>query len=107
MLACRQLGHVIPETLAALVASTVINAGVGSFYVERPIEEADARAVVEEAAKRIRSSEKPGISSLKLQAAYENAFAELERGVKVHREAAKGAEERAVSWISSFTAKFD
>lgn len=107
MLACRQLGHAIPETLAALVASTVINASIGSFYVERPIEEADARVVVEEAAKRILSSEQPGISSLKLQASYENAFAELERSVKINQEAAKGAEERAVSWISGFTAKFD
>mmetsp|Transcript_141035 Transcript_141035/g.351749 ORF Transcript_141035/g.351749 Transcript_141035/m.351749 type:complete len:635 (+) Transcript_141035:132-2036(+) len=107
MLACRQLGHVIPETLAALVASTIINASIGSFYVERPIEEADARVVVEEAAKRILTSEKPGIATLKLQASYENAFAELDRSTKTQLDNAKSAEDRAVTWISSFTAKFD
>jgi len=107
MLACRQLGHAISETLAALVASTVINLAVGSFYVERPIDEKDARVVVEEAAKRILSKEEPGIACLRLQAAYESAFAEIEREAQAQRSAAKAAEEKAVTWISGFTAKFD
>lgn len=107
MLACRQLGHAISETLAALVASTVVNASVGSFYVERPIDENDARIVVEEAAKRILSKEEPGISCLRLQAAYESAFAEIDREAQAQRAAAKASEAKAVSWISSFTAKFE
>jgi len=107
MLACRQLGHAISETLAALVASTVVNASAGSFYVERPIDENDARIVVEEAAKRILSKEEPGISCLRLQAAYESAFAEIDREAQAQRAAAKASEAKAVSWISSFTAKFE
>lgn len=107
MLACRQLGHVVSEALAALVASTVINANLGSFYVERPIDEADARVVVEDAAKRILSRDEPGISCLRLQAAYELAFADIEREAQRDRAKAKDAEERIVGWISNFTAKFD
>lgn len=107
MLACRQLGHVIPETLAALVASTVVNRNDGIFYVENPIDENDARIVVEEAAKRILSNEQPGISCLKLQASYENAFAELERTAQKFKTESKSAEDRGITWISNFTAKFD
>jgi len=107
MLACRQAGHAISETLAALVASTVVNEEAGGFYVERPIDEKDARAVVEEAEHRILSKVEPGIASLRLQATYESAFADLERDVQTERSGAKAAEEKAVSWISGFTAKFD
>mmetsp|Transcript_22702 Transcript_22702/g.71413 ORF Transcript_22702/g.71413 Transcript_22702/m.71413 type:complete len:636 (+) Transcript_22702:121-2028(+) len=107
MLACRQLGHAISETLAALVASTVVNTAMGSFYVERPIDENDARVVVEEAAKRILSKEEPGIACLRLQAAYESGFADIERAAQKQKAEAKAAEERAVNWISNFTAKFD
>mmetsp|Transcript_72673 Transcript_72673/g.168373 ORF Transcript_72673/g.168373 Transcript_72673/m.168373 type:complete len:634 (-) Transcript_72673:140-2041(-) len=107
MLACRQLGHAISETLAALVASTVVNATSGGFYVERPLDDVDARVVVEEAAKRILSKEEPGIACLQLQAVYETAFADIEREAQKQRAGAKAAEEKAVTWISSFTAKFD
>jgi len=107
MLACRQLGHVVPEALAELVASTVVNASAGGFYSERPIEEAEARVVVEEAAKRILSPEPPGIHCLRLQASYEHAFAELERDAETQSAAAKEAEGRAIAFISGFTAKFD
>lgn len=107
MLACRQLGHVVSETLAALVASTIVNSGSGGFYVDRPIDENDARVVVEEAAKRILSKEQPGIACLRLQASYESAFAEIERASQRDRAGAKTAEDRAVTFISGFTAKFD
>jgi hypothetical protein len=107
MLACRQLGHVVSETLAALVASTVINPAVGSFFVDRPIDENDARVVVEDAAKRILSKEQPGIACLRLQATYESAFAEIEREAQMDRGTKKTAEDRAVNYISGFTSKFD
>mmetsp|Transcript_89570 Transcript_89570/g.256577 ORF Transcript_89570/g.256577 Transcript_89570/m.256577 type:complete len:633 (-) Transcript_89570:94-1992(-) len=107
MLACRQLGRAIPETLAALVASTIVNAAGGGFYVERPIDEGEARIVVEEAAKKILSTDQPGISALRLQAAYENAFAELDRGARNQSSDAKSAEDRSIAWISGFQAKFD
>lgn len=107
MLACRQLGHAISETLAALVASTVINESTGGFYVERSIEESEAKIVVEEAAKRILSKDEPGVACLRLQASYEIAFAELERETLKQKSAAKEAEEKVAAWISSFTAKFD
>lgn len=107
MLACRQLGHVISETLAALVASTVINANIGRYYVESPIDENDARIVVEEAAKRILSKEEPGIASLRLQASYEQTFSEIERESQKKQQEAKAAEEKALQTISGFTAKFD
>jgi len=107
MLVARQLGQVVSETLAALVAATVINSSVGSFYVERPIDENDARIVVEEAAKILLSKEEPGISCLRLQAAYESAFADVEADALKQKTEAKGAEENVTKWISNFTAKFD
>lgn len=107
MLACRQLGHVVSETLAALVASTIVNSSLGSFYVDRPMDENDARVVVEEAAKRILSKEQPGILCLRLQSSYEGSIAEIERDTQRQRAAAKAAEDRAVNYISGFTAKFD
>jgi len=107
MLVTRQLGQVVSETLASLVAATVINQSVGSFFVERPIDENDARLVVEEAAKRILSKEEPGIKCLELQAAYESAFADIEGDSQKQKLEAKGAEEGVIGWISNFTAKFD
>jgi hypothetical protein len=107
MLVTRQLGQVVSETLASLVASTVMNPTVGSFYVERPIDENDARLVVEEAAKRILSKEEPGIKCLELQAAYESAFSESDGETQRQKLESKAAEERVMGWISSFTAKFD
>jgi len=107
MLVTRQLGQVVSETLASLVAATVINQGRGSFFVERPIDENDARLVVEEAAKRILSKEEPGIKCLELQAAYESAFADIEGEDQKQKMDTKAAEERVIGWISSFTAKFD
>lgn len=106
-LACRQLGHVLSETLAALVVSTIIDPNVGSFYVERPIDESDARLVVEEAAKRILSKEEPGITTLRLQAAYEHAFAQIESESQRTKVKTQDAEERLVSKVSNFSAKFD
>jgi len=92
MLVTRQLGQVVSETLASLVAATVINPQAGSFFVERPIDENDARLVVEEAAKRILSKEEPGIKCLELQAAYESAFADIEGAITHYgQKAAAGA----------------
>mmetsp|Transcript_19294 Transcript_19294/g.34404 ORF Transcript_19294/g.34404 Transcript_19294/m.34404 type:complete len:636 (-) Transcript_19294:64-1971(-) len=107
MLVARQLGQVVSETLAALVAATVINRSVGSFYVERPIDENDARLVVEEAAKILLSKEEPGISCLRLQAAYESSFADVEGQAQKQKSEAKEAEDGVIKWISNFTAKFD
>lgn len=108
MLACRQLGHVVSEALAALVAATVMNTGSGGgFFSEKPIDENDAKTVVEEAAKKILSKERPGISTLRLQADYEVAFQDLEKANQKHLSDAKAAEEKTLAWISKFTAKFD
>lgn len=107
MLACRQLGHVISEALACLVASTIVNTTAPCFYVERPMDEETARVVVEKAAEKILSDELPGISCLRLQAAYESAFADRERQTNEQKANAKAAEERLVNWISNFSAKFD
>eukprot|EP00933_Yihiella_yeosuensis_P014418 TRINITY_DN12951_c1_g2_i1.p1 TRINITY_DN12951_c1_g2~~TRINITY_DN12951_c1_g2_i1.p1 ORF type:complete len:639 (-),score=117.59 TRINITY_DN12951_c1_g2_i1:98-2014(-) len=107
MLACRQLGHVVSDTLATIVACTVVNPDSGGFFSEKPIEENEAKMVVEEAAKRILAKEEPGISTLKLQASYESAFAEIEQESKSKQIASKAAEERSLNWISNFTAGFD
>eukprot|EP00913_Durusdinium_trenchii_P029500 g27652.t1 len=116
MLACRQLGHVVSEALAALVAATVMNTGSGGgFFSEKPIDENDAKTVVEEAAKKILSKdntplatdvlqERPGISTLRLQADYEVAFQDLEKANQKHLSDAKAAEEKTLAWISKFTA---
>lgn len=106
MLACRQLGHVVSEALAAVVAATVVSA-TGGFFSEKPIDENDAKTVVEEAAKKILSKERPGISALRLQADYEVAFHDLEKANQKHLSEAKAAEEKTLAWISKFTAKFD
>jgi len=105
MLACRQLGHVVSETLAAVVAATIVNGGDG-FFSEKPIDENDAKTVVEEAAKRILAKDEP-IATLRLQSGYETAFADIERGHQEKQTSSKAAEERTLSWISKFTAKFD
>lgn len=105
MLACRQLGHVVSETLAAIVAATIVN-GQDGFFSEKPIDENDAKTVVEEAAKRILAKDEP-IATLRLQSGYETAFADIERGHKEKQTASKAAEDRTLTWISKFTAKFD
>jgi hypothetical protein len=107
MLACRQLGHVVSEALANLIVSTVVNGQIGCFYTERPIDESDARTVVEEAARRILSKEQPGIATLRMQAGYESAFSEIETESRKQRNTAKSAEDKALSWISGFKASFD
>lgn len=107
MLACRQLGHAVSETLATLVASTIVNQTLGSFYVERPIDESDARIVVEEAAKRILSKERPGIATMRLQASYESSNADIELANTKHKNATKAVEDRVLGRITGFTAKFD
>lgn len=106
MLACRQLGHVVSESLAAIVAATVVN-GQSGFFSEKVIDENDAKTVVEEAAKKILSKEQPGISTLRLQAGYETAFADIEQAQLKKQSEAKGAEDKTLAWISKFTAKFD
>jgi len=106
LLACRQLGCAVSETLASLVAATIFNAASGSFYVDSPIEEADARTVVEEAAKKVLSKDRPGISCLRLQAAYESSFAEIEQKAQRERADATATEQKALKWIAGFSAKF-
>merc|ERR1719502_894834 len=107
MLVTRQLGQVVSETLASLIAASIVNPAVGSFYVERPMDENDARSVVEEAAKRILSKEEPGIKCLELQAAYESSFADIDGEAQKQKLETKAAEDRVMGWISNFTAKFD
>jgi len=106
MLACRQRGHVVPETLAMLVVSTVVNPETGTFFVERPLDESDSRTVVQEAAKRL-LAEGHGFASLRLQASYEMAFDESEQKVQKRDADAKSAQDSLISHISGFVAKFD
>mmetsp|Transcript_50690 Transcript_50690/g.91275 ORF Transcript_50690/g.91275 Transcript_50690/m.91275 type:complete len:633 (-) Transcript_50690:152-2050(-) len=106
ILACRQLGHVVSETLATLIASTIVN-GKNGFFSERSIDEHDAKVVVEEAAKKILSKEELGIASLRLQAGYEAAFSEIQQGSQKKQAQAKVAEDKSLNWISKFQAKFD
>lgn len=92
VLACRQLGLQITETLAALVARTIINPKDHSFYAEAgSLEEADARVVVEESVKKLFSAQKSAsVESLKLQASFE--FACIESEVKLEQESNKRKE---------------
>lgn len=99
VLACRQLGLVVSETLASFVASTIVNPADGAFFVEKNLEENDARAVVEESVKRLFGSGKPGMESLKLQASYETSFFEIERKSQAERKQRAGQEERIVDTI--------
>jgi len=80
VLACRQLGLVVTETLAAFVAVTIVNSATGTFYVAKQLEEADARAVVEASVKKLFSKGvNPDLQLLKLQASYESTLHEAER----------------------------
>jgi len=80
VLACRQLGLVVTETLAAFVAVTIVNSATGTFYVAKQLEEADARAVVEASVKKLFSKGvNPDLELLKLQASYESTLHEAER----------------------------
>jgi hypothetical protein len=80
VLACRQLGLVVTETLAAFVAVTIVNSATGTFYVAKQLEEADARAVVEASVKKLFSNQvNPDLQLLKLQASYESTLHEAER----------------------------
>jgi hypothetical protein len=107
MLACRSLGHVISEAFASLVASTIVNPDSGNFYVERPpIDEGDAIALIADAAKRIQQKD-PYMDSLRLQAAYESAFADAELLAKRQKISAKETEDKVTGFISGFSAKFD
>eukprot|EP00448_Togula_jolla_P008310 CAMPEP_0170607356 /NCGR_PEP_ID=MMETSP0224-20130122/21010_1 /TAXON_ID=285029 /ORGANISM="Togula jolla, Strain CCCM 725" /LENGTH=638 /DNA_ID=CAMNT_0010932515 /DNA_START=55 /DNA_END=1972 /DNA_ORIENTATION=- len=107
MLACRQLGQVVSQTLAALVASTVVNPDTGGFWVERTLDEGEARAVVESAASQLVQNEEPSIACLRLQAAYEAAFADHEQTTERAKGDAKVAEDSTVSHIANFTATFN
>ncbi|CAD7940562.1 unnamed protein product [Amoebophrya sp. A25] len=81
VLACRQLGLTVSESLAALVARTIYNEATSSFYAEaRGLQEADARAVVEESVKKLFNNNKtnPGMETLTLQAGYETALVDGE-----------------------------
>jgi len=99
VLACRQLGLVVSETLAAFVASTIVNPADGAFFVEKNLEENDARAVVEESVKRLFGTGKPAIEALKLQASYETSFFEIERKSQAERKQRAEQEERIVDQI--------
>lgn len=107
VLACRQLGLVVSEILAAFIASTVVNSTTGAFYVEKNLEENDARVVVEESVKKLFSKQKPSVECLKLQASYDSAFAEIDRTQQTQKTAVNAAEERVIEAIVSTGSKFE
>jgi len=107
VLACRQLGLVVSEILAAFIASTVVNTATGAFYVEKNLEENDARVVVEESVKKLFSKQKPSVECLKLQASYDSAFAEIDRNSQTQKQAVNGSEERVIEAIVSTGSKFE
>jgi hypothetical protein len=107
VLACRQLGLVVSEILAAFIASTVVNSTTGAFYVEKNLEENDARVVVEESVKKLFSKHKPSVECLKLQASYDSAFAEIDRNQQTSKQAVNGSEERIIEAIVSTGSKFE
>jgi hypothetical protein len=107
VLACRQLGLVVSEILAAFIASTVVNTATGTFYVEKNLEENDARVVVEESVKKLFSKQKPSVECLKLQASYDSAFAEIDKTQQQTKNAVNGAEERVIEAIVSTGSKFE
>lgn len=107
VLACRQLGLVVSEILAAFIASTVVNSATGAFFVEKNLEENEARIVVEESVKKLFSKQKPSVECLKLQASYDSAFAELDRNTQTQKTAVGAAEERVIEAIVSSGSKFE
>lgn len=83
VLACRQLGLVVTETLAAFVAVTIVNPATGTFYVAKPLDEADARAVVEAAVKKLFAKKiQPDLQLLKLQASFASTQFEHDKSEK-------------------------
>ena len=74
----------VSPPLAALVARTIFSEERGGFFAESgSLEEPDARAVVEQAVKKLFNSGRiPSVETLKLQSLFESAVLEGEQGVQ-------------------------
>eukprot|EP00397_Hematodinium_sp_SG-2012_P018759 GEMP01019230.1.p1 GENE.GEMP01019230.1~~GEMP01019230.1.p1 ORF type:complete len:622 (+),score=146.25 GEMP01019230.1:39-1868(+) len=99
VLACRQLGLVVNEATAAYIASTIINPVTNAFFIEKSLEETDARIVVEESIKRLFMSNDPVVETLKLQAAYETKFNEMQSSKENTKSKRSELEERILDRI--------
>jgi len=106
VLACRQLGLVISDTLAAYVASTIVNPTTNSFFINKPLEEADARIVVEESIKLLFAKNDPVVETLKMQVAYETKYQLCERNKKEKQDEEKKLEEGLLEQITNTKASF-
>jgi len=101
VLACRQLGLTVSESLAALVARTIFNESTASFYAEAGgLQEPEARTVVEESVKKLfNTKQQPGMETLALQAAYETAALEGEQRVQQLAREQQEFEEKTIAVI--------
>lgn len=106
VLACRQLGLTVSETLAAFVASTIANPATGAFFVDKSLGENDARQVVEESIKKL-FADNPQTHTLRLQATYDFAFLDLENGAQKQAQMREEAEGRILSQIVAVPIKGD
>jgi len=93
VIACRQIGQAVSDTYAAFVASTIINPNTGTFYVDKSLDEGDARYLVEAAVRKIFSRGDPSVETLRLQAIYDAAF--LDQARKLQKEAKQRGDQQA------------
>lgn len=99
-LGCQRLGVAVSETFAALVASTIVRPEGDAFYVERNLEDTEARAVVDGALRQLLGPTKsPQLETLKLQASYEAAVLEMEQRLEVERKVRADLEEQVLEQI--------
>ncbi|CAD7949831.1 unnamed protein product [Amoebophrya sp. A120] len=101
VLACRQLGLSVSESLAALVARTIFNNATSAFYAEAGgLQEPEARVVVEESVKKLfNTKQQPGMETLALQAAFETAALEGEQKVSAIAQEQAEYESRTINFI--------
>uniref|UniRef100_A0A0G4EZJ4 Cilia- and flagella-associated protein 206 n=1 Tax=Chromera velia CCMP2878 TaxID=1169474 RepID=A0A0G4EZJ4_9ALVE len=93
VIACRQIGQAVSETYAAFIASTILNPASGTFYVDKGLDETEARALVEAAVRKIFSRNNPALETLRLQAVYDSAF--LDESRRLMKEARQREEQQS------------
>lgn len=79
VIACRQIGQSVADSYAALIASHMVNPNTGTFFVDNPLDENDAKALVEASVRKIFAKNDPVTETIKLQAIYEASFMDESR----------------------------
>ncbi|CEM06710.1 unnamed protein product [Vitrella brassicaformis CCMP3155] len=101
---CRQLGQAVSEAYAAYVATTLLNPATGTFYVDKPLDEPLARALIEGAVQQIFAKGDPHTEIFRLQATYDSTFLDLQQKLTAYQNTVEDFEANLITNIAdSFT----